>query len=190
MNYLAHAYLSNNHKELLIGNFIADHVRGNHHEAYPPGIIEGIKLHRQIDTFTDEHPIFRKSKRLFYEHFEKHSGILVDIYFDYFLAKDFDKHSKIPLPLFSENAYTVYKEHIKHLPETSARFLSYVITNNIYVSYASIEGISQVLYHLSHRIKHGVALQESVHVLQQNMEDMQANFDVFFRDLKAEFIHD
>lgn len=190
MNYLAHAYLSNNEKELLIGNFIADHVRGNHLESYPPGIIEGIKLHRRIDTFTDEHPLFRKSKRLFYKDFEKHSGILVDIYFDYFLAKDFDKHSKTPLGQFSQNVYSIYNENIKHLPETSARFLSYVLSNNIYVSYASIEGISQVLYHLSHRIKHGVALQESVKVLKENLAEIQGNFDDFFKDLKAEFIHD
>ncbi|MBL7934152.1 MAG: DUF479 domain-containing protein [Bacteroidia bacterium] len=190
MNYLAHAYLSNNNNDLLIGNFIADHVRGNVLDGYPAGIVEGIKLHRKIDTFTDEHPMFRKSKRIFYDDFEKHSGILVDIYFDYFLAKDFNSHSNTPLKEFSKNVYSVYTENIGYLPETSARFLSYVIKNNIYESYGNIEGISQVLFHLSHRIKHGVALQDSVKVLNEKLPEMQANFDAFFKDLKAEFIHD
>lgn len=189
MNYLAHAYLSKNNKEFLVGNFIADHVRGNQLASFPSGIVEGIKLHRKIDVFTDEHPLFRKSKRVFYPNFEKHSGILVDIYFDYFLAKDFHLHSETPLEQFSEQVYKIYQEHSDFLPENSARFLSYAVKNNIYKAYANIEGISQVLFHLSQRIRHGVELHNSVNLLRANESEMQANFDAFFSDLKKEFMH-
>ncbi len=190
MNYLAHAFLSNNNKELLVGNFIADHLRGNQLANFPPGIVEGVKLHRKIDQFTDEHPLFRKSKRVFYPDFEKHSGILVDIYFDYFLAKDFEKHSTVALRPFTENVYTVYNEHLVYLPENSARFLSYAIKNNIYEAYANLDGIAQVLFHLSQRIRHGVELHKSLDLLKTNEMEMQTNFDAFFNDLKKEFIHD
>ena len=84
MNYLAHAFLSNNDRDLLIGNFIADHLRGNDFKDHKPEIIEGIYMHRKIDTFTDSHPNFKASKRLFYNGYERYSGILIDIYFDYF----------------------------------------------------------------------------------------------------------
>ena len=80
MNYLAHAFLSNNDSNLLIGNFIADHLRGNDFKNYSPQIIEGIHLHRKIDSFTDSHLNFKASKRLFYIGYERYSGILIDIY--------------------------------------------------------------------------------------------------------------
>src|SRR5688572_18797949 len=111
MNYLAHAFLSNNDKDLLVGNFIADHIRGNKYEIYSEEIISGIKLHRNIDTFTDAHHLFKESKRVFYNGFEKHSGILVDIYFDHLLAKNFEKYSSQSLSDFSQQVYRIYSEY-------------------------------------------------------------------------------
>jgi acyl carrier protein phosphodiesterase len=188
MNYLAHAYLSNNNVDLLVGNFIADHVRGNQFDHLSKGIIEGIKLHRRIDTYTDAHPLFKQSKRAFYDGYEKYSGILVDIYFDHLLAKDFGKHAPIDLSQFSKNVYQVYCEHEKYLPESSSRFLAYVIKNNIYQAYGTKEGIAQVLYHLSHRIGHKVPLHESTRLFEDNITMLQANFDEFIKDLKKEFL--
>ena len=188
MNYLAHAFLSNNNRDLLIGNFIADHVRGNHFENLPPEIVEGIRLHRCIDSFTDAHPNFKASKRFFYKGFEKYSGVLVDIYFDYFLAKNFEKHSGILLPAFSENVYKVYIgcEHL--LPQSSSRFLNYVVKNNIYTAYGSTYGIQQVLFHLSNRINHRVQLDESVILLKTNETALEENFNRFFEDVVLEFL--
>jgi len=59
VNYLAHAFLSNNNADLLIGNFIADHLRGNNFEGYSQEVQKGILLHRKIDEFTDNHPNFK-----------------------------------------------------------------------------------------------------------------------------------
>jgi acyl carrier protein phosphodiesterase len=188
MNYLAHAFLSGGDNGLLLGNFIADHLRGNDFKDYPSGIIEGIHLHRRIDSFTDAHAEFKKSKRVFYDGFEKYSGILVDIYFDYFLAKDFEKYSSAPLKLFSENVYEIYLAHQHILPKTSSGFLDYVVKNNIYNSYASLKGIETVLNHLSHRISHRVQLDHSIELFRENENTLQANFDVFFKDAVAEFL--
>lgn len=188
MNYLAHAFLSNNDQDLLIGNFIADHVRGNHFEDYSQGVVEGIRLHRRIDSFTDEHPEFKASKRFFYDGFEKYSGILIDIYFDYFLAKDFEKYSNVPLTVFSENVYTIYKKSVTSLPLSSSRFLDYVIRNNIYTSYSTLSGIEKVLFHLSHRIQHNVRLDDSIKIFKTNEAALQKNFDGFFKDLYTKFL--
>jgi acyl carrier protein phosphodiesterase len=187
MNYLAHAFLSNNDKDLLVGNFIADHLRGNDFSAFSPEIIKGIQLHRSIDAFTDVHPYFKKSKRLFYNGFEKHSGILVDIYFDHLLAKNFSKHSFIPLADFSKEVYEVYTDHQHLLPKSSSGFLDYVIKNNIYSAYADINGIERVLYHLSHRIKHNVELEKSIILFKEHETELSTNFDNFFKDALVEF---
>lgn len=187
MNYLAHAFLSNNDKDLLIGNFIADHLRGNHFEGYPPEIIEGIRLHRRIDTFTDAHPLFKSAKRVFYNGFEKYSGVLVDIYFDHVLAKHFNSYSSIPLFEFSKIVYEVYSDNKDILPEHSNRFLEYVLKNNIYHAYGNIEGIEQVLFHLSHRLNHKVQLDQSVELFKKNESLMEEYFTSFFKDAMIEF---
>lgn len=176
VNYLAHAFLSNNDPDLLVGNFIADHIRGNRLSIYSPGIQNGIRLHREIDSFTDAHPSFRQAKRLFYDGFERHSGILVDIYFDHLLARDFNRHSHVPLDRFSRTVYEIYTNHRHLLPEGSERFLAYVIKNDIYQSYASEEGIAQVLFHLSNRIRHNVRLDESLNLFQKHKIELESNF--------------
>ncbi len=190
MNYLAHAFLSNNNKDLLVGNFIADHVRGNNFDGFSPQIIEGIYLHRRIDAFADAHTQFKKSKRIFYTSYEKYSGILIDIYFDYFLAKSFISHSNIALHVFSENVYKIYTEHNAILPKSSMQFLGYVIKNDIYTAYSSIQGIEKVLRHLSHRINHRVMLNDSIPLFLENEKELQANFEVFVDEAKQEFLTD
>ncbi len=183
MNYLAHALLSNNNHDLLVGNFIADHLRGNDFSAYTEKIVEGIYLHRKIDTFTDSHPLFKSSKRIFYNGFEKYSGILVDIYFDHLLAKNFKKYHHESLENFSANVYEVYKQHLHFMPASSSRFLDYVIKNNIYHTYSKIEGIEQVLFHLSRRIKHNSSLDKSVYLFLSNESLLQTYFDEFIQDI-------
>lgn len=188
MNYLAHAFLSNNDKNLLIGNFIADHVRGNRFEQYHEEIVKGIHLHRRIDTFTDSHELFKSAKRVFYDGFEKYSGVLVDIYFDHLLAKNFGRYSKIPLDVFSESVYTIYKNHQALLPATSSGFLEYVLKNNIYTAYGRSEGIERVLFHLSHRLNHNVQLDQSIELFKRNEQLLDDYFHVFFNDAIKKFL--
>jgi len=187
VNYLAHAFLSKENEELLVGNFIADHIRGNNFTNYSKGIVEGIQLHRQIDAFTDSHELFKLSKRVFYNGFEKHSGILVDIYFDHLLAKNFEQYHPQNLNQFSEKVYSVYSEFEILMPDSSRRFLNYVRTNNIYFNYSTLEGIETVLKHLSHRIAHGIELQLSLENFKKNETELQNNFLLFMEDLKGKF---
>lgn len=188
MNYLAHSFLSNNNTDLIIGNFIADHIHGNNFENLSPGIIEGIKLHRKIDAFTDSHQKFKESKRFFYSGFEKYSGILVDIYFDHLLAKNYNNHTTVPLQEYCDNVYSIYSQNKNILPKSSQAFLNYVLQNNIYHAYSTTQGIEQVLFHLSHRINHPVKLHHSMDLFNQNIEQLQNNFELFFKDAVKEFM--
>lgn len=188
MNYLAHAYLSNNNEGLLLGNFIADHIKGNNFEHLSNDIKLGIALHRQIDSFTDSHALFKQSKRLFYNGFEKYSGVLVDIYFDHFLASNFEQYSPVKLPDFTQNVYGVYQKNIHLLPDSSARFLGYVLKNNIYTAYSKIEGIEKVLFHLSQRINHGIMLNNSIQLFTSHRAELLQNFEAFMMDIRKEFL--
>lgn len=188
MNYLAHAYLSKEDEGLLIGNFIADHLRGNNFDYLSQEIKNGIILHRQIDSFTDSHQAFKRSKRVFYDGFEKYSGILVDIYFDHLLAADFNLHHHQTLPEFTDHVYAIYQNNRHLLPDMSNKFLGYVLKNNIYNAYGKIEGIEKVLFHLSHRINHGKMLNESLTLFTANKNEIQENFEEFMIGLKKEFM--
>jgi acyl carrier protein phosphodiesterase len=185
MNYLAHALLSHFDEELLIGNFIADHIRGNNYQQFSPGIIKGIHLHRKIDSFTDAHPDFKAVKRFFYNGFERYSGILTDIYFDYVLATQFEQHCRIELRTFCDFAYQVYQKNQEILPKSSKHFLRYVLENDIYFHYGQIEGIERVLFHLSHRIKHGIFLNDSLSLWDTHKLEIEAHFNQFWPALSA-----
>lgn len=184
MNYLAHAALSQNNEALLIGNFIADHIRGNHYQTYSPEIIKGIQLHRNIDSFTDAHPSFKHCKRFFYEGYERYSGILVDIYFDYLLSQHTKQWQTLPLRHFCDFTYSIYTKNKSILPPSGQHFLNYVLENDIYYQYGQIEGIERVLYHLSRRLKHGVWLQNSLPLFESNKTDLAFHFELFWNDIQ------
>ena len=86
MNYLAHILLSGNDRRLQVGNFIGDFVKGTEYEQYPKRIKEGILLHRAIDSFTDNHPVFLETVDMLLPDFGRYSGIMADMFYDYLLA--------------------------------------------------------------------------------------------------------
>ncbi|HRD37460.1 MAG TPA: acyl carrier protein phosphodiesterase, partial [Bacteroidia bacterium] len=140
-------------------------------------------IHRKIDMFTDSHPLFIKSKRHFYDGFERYSGVLMDIYFDYLLAKNFHRFSDVTLPDYTQNLYTTLNNNRIHLPDSSQRFLDYVLQNNTFFEYSKIEGIELVLKHLSYRINHGVFLNESLPLFIENESKIEPDFFEFMNDL-------
>ena len=145
MNYLAHIYLSGDNELITIGNFMADGIKGKKYKKYPKDIQIGILLHREIDTFTDAHKTVRKSTKRLHEKYSHYSGVIVDILYDHFLAKNWNTYSDIPLETYCETFYDSLKENFDILPERVQRLMHYMIADNWLVSYASIGGIQKVL---------------------------------------------
>lgn len=183
MNYLAHSLLSFNDPDLIIGNFIADSIKGNRFEGLTENIIKGITLHRKIDTYTDSHPIYLTSKRRFSKDFDKYSGVLMDIIYDHFLAKNFHLYSTLSLQDHADKIYKVLDENNHYLPEPAKRFYGYMTQRNILVNYGSIEGIETVLSHLSHRIRYRYELQLSIPLLKKEYTEIEEEFFIFFDQL-------
>ncbi len=123
MNFLAHLYLSPENTEIMIGNFIADHIRGNKFSHYSEAIQKGIYLHRAIDSFTDAHEIVRTSKRRLHERYGHYDGVIIDIFYDHFLAKNWADYSQIPFEIFTQSIYTLLNNKKQMLPEKTQELL-------------------------------------------------------------------
>ena len=185
MNYLAHSFLSYQNTDLIIGNFIADSIQGNRFEGLTANIIKGITLHRKIDVFTDTHPIFLTSKYRFRKDFDKYSGVLTDIFYDHFLAKNFSLYSSLSLQQHADNIYDLLKNNHNYLPEPAKRFYTYMTERNVLFHYSSLVGIEIVLTHLSDRIRNRYELQLALPILQNNYEEIEQEFFIFFDDLMS-----
>jgi acyl carrier protein phosphodiesterase len=184
MNFLAHLYLSQNDTNIMIGNFIADHIRGNNYEGFSKEIQQGIFLHREIDTFTDAHKIVRKSKRRLHERYRHYDGVIIDIFYDYFLAKNWDNYSAIPLDIYTGSINKLFNEISAELPVKSQQFIKYMIEFNILFNYQFEDGIEKVLNGMNHRTKGKSQMNLAIEDLKKLTKEFEEDFSVFFEDLR------
>lgn len=183
MNFLAHIYLSGNNKLVTIGNFIADGIKSDAYKKYPADIQKGILLHREIDTFTDAHPIVRQSTKRLHENYGHYSGVIVDILYDHFLAKNWDLYSQTSLGLYVENFYEDLEEHFEILPLRIQKLMPYMIADNWLLNYSKIEGIQRVLDGMNRRTKHVSRMNEATNELKIYYSEFEKEFTTFFNEL-------
>lgn len=183
MNFLAHIYLSGEDDFVKIGNFMADSIRGSHYLDYPNPIRKGILLHRHIDSFTDMHPIYRKSKHRLHEKYGHYSGVIMDIAYDHFLAKNWSKYSDVPLENYANDFYKFIQSHYDILTDRTKGMLPYMIGRNWLVSYASIAGLEMILFQMDYKTKHRVHMQEAITEIQEFYEEFESEFFLFFEEL-------
>ncbi|WP_456424412.1 acyl carrier protein phosphodiesterase [Lutibacter sp.] len=184
MNFLAHLYLSKNNKNILIGNFIADAVKGNKYNNFPAEIKAGILLHRAIDNYTDKHPIVRKSKRRLHKRYKHYDGVIIDILYDHFLAKNWLNYSTIPLKTYAANTYSFLQNNIDIFPEKIKKILPYMIEYNWLVAYASIEGIEKILQGMNKRTKGISKMDMAIEDLNYHYKELELDFTTFFKSLE------
>jgi acyl carrier protein phosphodiesterase len=183
LNFLAHLYLSQNQTNIMIGNFIADHIRGNNYESFSKEIQQGIFLHREIDTFTDAHKVVRKSKRRLHKRYRHYDGVIIDIFYDYFLAKNWANYSAIPLDVYSDAVYKLFDEIKLELPVKSQNFIKYMIEYNILFNYQYKEGIAKVLNGMNSRTKGKSQMNLAIEDLHDLENELEEDFTLFFKDL-------
>jgi acyl carrier protein phosphodiesterase len=192
MNYLAHLLLSENTPESRIGNFLGDFVKGsleNYQEIYNQGILKGIRTHRQIDIFTDKHEIYLKSKRRISPDRSRFSGIIIDIFYDYFLANNWHIFSEESLEDFSNNIYKIFQKNKNQLPTKFQQILPRMIQENWLLSYKDINGIALALKRLSKRFTRKNNLENAEEELLSNYQHLEHDFQQFFPDL-INFVQD
>lgn len=185
MNYLAHIYLSFKDEEITIGNFIADSIRGNKYHHLPNRVQKGIMLHRAIDTFTDAHPIARASSKRLHANYSHYSRVIVDIFYDHFLAKNWAKYSSVSLETFVSGFYDLLEDNYAILPPGVKRMMPYMIADNWLLTYAEIGGIGRVLQGMNRRTQHKSGMNNAVDDLREHYDQFESEFILFFAELEA-----
>ncbi|MCM0059889.1 MAG: ACP phosphodiesterase [Algoriphagus sp.] len=185
MNFLAHAYLSFGQEEILVGNFIADFVKGKELENYPKKNQIGIHLHRAIDSFTDSHPLVKEVHIHLRPQFGHYARVISDVFFDYFLAKNWKKYASLPLETYSKQVYQTLQSSPAQLPPSFLRMLYWMEQQNWLYAYRNLEGIQQALDGLTRRARFDSKMNEATQVLLEKEEEIEALFFVFFQDLET-----
>jgi acyl carrier protein phosphodiesterase len=190
MNFLAHLYLSGDNPKLMVGNFIGDFVKGKRAlEKFEPEIIRGIELHRGIDAFTDKHPIVSKSKNRLREKYRHYSGVIVDVFYDHFLAKNWNDYHRQPLLDFSLHAYKTIDSFNLVLPEEVKQMLPYMKRGNWLLNYGFVEGIHRALSGMASRTTFVSKMEQASSELVTHYNDFEKEFQEFFPQLNAYCVH-
>lgn len=186
MNFLAHISLSGDNPKIMVGNFIGDFVKGrNLLEQFEPEIARGIALHRAIDEFTDSHPIVTVSKNRLRPTYRHYSAVIVDMFYDHLLAKNWEQYYTDFLPDFAERSYHTLEKFHHILPEGVKFMLPYMTKGNWLVNYARMEGIERALTGMARRSKHESKMELAVEDLKKNYDDFTQEFSIFYPQLQA-----
>lgn len=184
MNFLGHLFVSGNRPLVIVGNFMADAVKGRDLSKWPPDIEKGLRMHRQIDSFTDNHPLTLQGRRRLWEHCGKYAGVALDLFYDHAIAHRWDELSDEPLAAFTARMYQLLEAHIHLMPERTRHMLPYIIRNDWLTSYARIEGIARALDGLSRRVPGGEALVGAEKILAAHRSEFEEECLRFLPELQ------
>ncbi len=181
MNYLAHIYLSDNSEENMLGNFLGDFVNKSLENQFEYSIKQGIFMHKKLDTFTDSHPDFLRSRKRISSINRRLSGVLIDIFYDHFLAKNWYDYSSISLEEYANNFYKILKKFYYCLPEKLIKRMPYIIEENWLLSNRDISGIERTVERISKRFSNTRhPLVNPIDELINNYEGLENDFKCFY----------
>ncbi len=186
MNFLAHLILSPPNELVQLGNFVADAVKGKYSASMPEAMIDGIKLHHSIDEYTDKHPVNREMRKLLNPDFRKYSGVVLDIYYDHFIAQHWNQN-EVPLRDYARKIYEICIANFDLLPPKTKRILPYLISGNWLYNYANFKGLENVFNGMLGRANFASGMERSVEVLKRDYKIIEEAYFRFFPDLK-EFV--
>ena len=186
MNHLAHALLAGDDEYLRLGGMLGDFVHGTLDDSpLPARVVDGIRLHRAIDVYTDSHAEVRAARELFDPPYRRYAGILLDMVFDHYLALDFDAWSAVPLATFSDELRATLHRHDALLPPALHRFRGYMEAHDLPAGYARDEEIDRALRGIGQRLRHDNPLAGAWPVLQERSQTLREHFRRFFPQLQA-----
>lgn len=185
MNFLAHFYLSGNQEHLIVGNFLADYLKNKEVAALPRPVQEGVRLHRKIDSFTDRHPKVLESVRRLRPRHGKFSPVVLDICYDYILAKNWERYSVVPLKEFTAGIYLVLEKNISIMPPFLQNQLPKMIADNWLVAYGTKEGLEFTFSRMKLRTNFPRFFENAVESLMMDYQLYEDDFNLFFPDVIA-----
>lgn len=185
MNLLAHIYLSGSTEEIMIGNFMGDFIKGKAYLNYSENIQKGILLHRKIDHFTDSHAITKHCKTFVSEKYGKYSGIIIDLFFDYFLASQWKKYNASTLKSDIEKVFEVLDRHQQNFPIEMMNWYPKLIQNNWLMLYSTLEGMERIIRGMTVHSSLPDHTDFAISVLKEHENVLSSYFNLFFKDIQA-----
>ena len=189
MNFLAHLYLSCETPTLMVGNFLADFIKNKQLAELPAEIQKGVILHRQIDTYTDTHPKVLQGTRRLYDKHGKYASVLVDVFYDYLLVKNWARYHSEPITTFTQNAYQVLDDHIEIMPPNLQKRVPRMIADNWLLNYGTEEGMKFTFNMMKRRVSKPEWLDNPFESLKAQLNDFDKEFREFFPEV-IEFVQD
>lgn len=185
MNHLAHALLAGDDEGLQLGGLLGDFVRGPANALpFAPSVLRGVRLHRAIDVYTDAHPEVLAAKSELPSPYRRYAGILLDMWFDHCLARDFSRWSVQPLGEFSSQLRELLHQRHAQLPPALQRFVGYMDANNLPAGYADRAVLGRALAGIGQRLTRANPLDTALPVLVEREAALQARFEAFFPELQ------
>jgi acyl carrier protein phosphodiesterase len=184
MNFLGHLYLSGDEPLVIVGNFMADAVKGRDLSRFGPDLERGIRLHRSIDEYTDNHPLQRAGRDRLRPHAGRYAGVVMDLFYDHLLARDWQRWHPEPLPDFARRMYALLEQHLTVVPLRTRTMVPYMVQGDWLSSYAGPEGLARALTGLSRRVPAGEVMHGAERVLLDHLDEYRAEFEGFLPDLR------
>ena len=180
MNFLAHLYLSGPNEAVMLGNFLADFIRKSEDQHYPQEVQRGIRLHRRIDTYTDRHPLVVQGTRRLRRRHGHYAPVIIDIFYDYFLSRNWSRFDDRPLAAFSRWAYAVLLAQRHLLPEPVDRQLYHMVADDWLTGYGDPGRLAGVFRRLRRRMSRPRYLDGVMETLDLETPALEAEFLDFF----------
>ncbi len=186
MNYLAHLRLAAPTDESRLGNLLGDFARGLDLESLPPAVKDGVRMHREIDRFTDAHPAFRRARAILAPRYSRYSGVLVDVFFDHHLSRQWDRFGAVlPLADFTASVYAMLERWDAYLPPRLRVVAPRMAAEDWLARYGEFEAIDRTLLGLSRRLSRENPLAEAGAELRRHHDRLRVLFERFFPDVIA-----
>lgn len=185
MNFLAHFYLSGDDDSLRVGNFLGDYLRNTQVQQLPERMQAGVQLHRDIDSYTDQHPEVLKGVRRLYKRHSKYAPVIIDIFYDYLLSVNWPNYSDQPLEAFRQEVYDSLKRHLHLMPAPVNGYVPRMIADDWLATYGSHNGLAHTFRRLRQRTSKPKLINGAVESLASDFPSLNEEFNRFFPDIIA-----
>lgn len=183
MNYLAHVFLSGPDVETVVGNFIGDGVKGKIPTDLSPAMQRGVRLHRFIDSYADDHPINEEMKKLIRPAFRKYAGVVLDMYHDHFLASNWPDYAQVELADYIDGHFDSFEPYLHFFPEKTHRLFTGMKEGDWMLNYQHLEGMDRAFRGMAKRTKFVSNMEKGVEVLEENYKELEDGFKRFFPEI-------
>ena len=187
MNFLGHLYFSNNNLDLMVANLFGDFCKGKSYLSYPLQTQKGVLLHREIDSYIDNHAEVVAVRKRLHGILPKVSGIAIDLYFDHLLAKNWHKFHKLPL----EDFLAMFYKHTLSIngtyPDEFLHFITKLRDSRWLNHYPSPFGFQKSCEGVSHRLSFENELKNAPRLLLPYKSELLKVFKVYMRDAQIRF---